>query len=69
MDIPAFVESIINGAEQHGADTGESDHAIGDLQDALRIALELMTPEQRATYQSTPEVRTIVNGGIPPDEA
>jgi hypothetical protein len=41
---------IFTFAEQHGVDD-DPDHEVGDLQDALRLALNLMTLEQLAEFR------------------
>lgn len=38
-------ERLIDSAEKHGKES-EPDHEVGDLQDALRAAIELMTEGQ-----------------------
>jgi hypothetical protein len=40
-----IAERIIGSAEKHGKES-EPDHEVGDLQDALRAAIELMTEGQ-----------------------
>ena len=40
-----IVEALIKSAETHGLDS-EPDHEVGDLQDYLRAAFTLLTPEQ-----------------------
>ncbi|MCE6959591.1 hypothetical protein LAZ40_11040 [Cereibacter sphaeroides] len=44
----ADIETFIQAAKDHGSDS-EPDHEVGDLQDMLRAAWEIMTPEQRVT--------------------
>ena len=41
-----LVEEIIAAAERHG-EQSEPDHEVGDLQDALRAAWALLSPDQR----------------------
>jgi len=43
---------IIHSAEQHGINS-EPEHEVGDLQDALEIAWELLTPDQRKEVTRT----------------
>lgn len=38
---------IRDAATQHGLDSDDPDHEVGDLQAALRQAIDLMTPAQR----------------------
>ncbi len=49
------VETYLNAARQHGEDS-EPDHEVGDLQQYLRIALSLMTDDQKAAFAVHPEV-------------
>lgn len=41
----ALFEAAVERAARHGLDS-EPDHEVGDLQDVLREALQLMTPHQ-----------------------
>jgi len=41
------VEYLITCAKSHGEASLEPDHEVGDLQDLLRLAWDLMTSEQR----------------------
>jgi hypothetical protein len=45
------IDDILRSAEQHDIDS-EPDHEVGDLQNALRIAWEEMTSEQRKRLAS-----------------
>ncbi len=47
-DPQLIVEQLVEKAEQHAEDASEADHAVGDLQDALRACFEAMTPGQAA---------------------
>lgn len=42
----ANLQKLFESAQAHG-ENSEPDHEVGDLQNALEIAWELMTPEQR----------------------
>ncbi len=53
MPLLTDIEVVIAAAEQHGQDD-DPDHEVGDLQAALRLAWELFTPEQRASYLAHP---------------
>lgn len=52
----------VAAAEAHGRDS-EPDHTIGDLQDYLQIAFDLMTPDQRGAYLADPRVRELLEWG------
>lgn len=46
---PADVETYIAAAQRHGADS-EPDHEVGDIQDLLRAAWAIFTPDQRTAF-------------------
>lgn len=46
------LEKLFKAADNHGEDAGEADHTVGDLQDLLRTAWELMTPSQKLAFLS-----------------
>jgi hypothetical protein len=47
--VPQLIaEQLVEKAERHAQDASEADHAMGDLQDALRACFEAMTPGQAA---------------------
>lgn len=43
-------ESIVDAATAHADESGDTDHEVGDLQDALNVAIELMPPDVLAAY-------------------
>lgn len=45
------LERFLAGAQRHGAESDEPEHEVGDLQDMLRAAWALMSPEQRAEWE------------------
>lgn len=48
------------------ADTSDTRRWVSDLQDMLRIAWDLMTPEQKAAFRDHPDIRALedsVGGG------
>ena len=47
MQSPVNLESLLQMAHQHGLDSCEPDHEVGDLQDILREAWSIMTDEQK----------------------
>jgi predicted nucleic acid-binding Zn-ribbon protein len=50
-DIPdALYDKIINSAQRHGEES-EPDHEVGDLQQALQAALDIMTETQRNSLE------------------
>lgn len=49
------IEAYLDAAKTHGEDS-EPDHEVGDLQQYLRAAWAIMTPEQQAQFRADPEV-------------
>jgi hypothetical protein len=49
------VERLIDSATQHGQDS-EPDHEVGDLQGFLRLAWEIMTPQQCDRFMREAEI-------------
>ena len=47
-EVEAGVEAIIDAATRHGQES-DPDHEVGDLQDALRLAWDLLIPAARKT--------------------
>ena len=50
------------------ADTSDTRQWVEDLEDMLRVAWDLMTPEQRAAFRSHPDILAVedaVGGGAP----
>lgn len=56
------LEKLFTAADRHGEDTGEPDHTVGDLQDLLRSAWEIMTPAQRMALMATDAARNTLDG-------
>lgn len=46
------IEDLIHAARQHGLED-DPDHEVGDLQDILRAAWEIMTPDQRTALMQS----------------
>lgn len=55
------IEDFIKAAEKHGEDS-HPDHEVGDLQDLLRAAWEIMSPEQRYKLTVCPEAWNVLEG-------
>jgi hypothetical protein len=47
-----LLQEIVDAAERHGR-VSDSDHEVGDLQDALRGAWSMLTPAQRKSLHRT----------------
>jgi hypothetical protein len=54
------LEKLFKLADQHGADSGESDHTVGDLQDMLRDAMKLMTAAQKEKFYKSDSVKALL---------
>jgi rRNA maturation endonuclease Nob1 len=62
MSNPAAVsayEEVTDAAQKHGSES-EPDHEVGDLQDALRVALNLLTPEQVEMFKQDYSVQQVL---------
>lgn len=57
------IEKLFELADQHAVDSGEPDHAVGDLQGLLREAVKLMTKEQKKKFYNSEPVTSLVDGG------
>ena len=66
MDATLLHDKLIAGATKHG-ESDEPDHEVGDLQDVLLLALQLMTARQLATLARKPAVLGVVLGQGPND--
>ena len=58
------VEVFIKAAVRHGEDS-EPDHEVGDLQDYLRAAFRLLTPEQKVAFLADPAVSEALTTACP----
>lgn len=58
--IPGY---LFAAADNHGADTGEPDHTVGDLQDVFRKAWALMLPSQRVELLQSNAVDSLLECG------
>lgn len=59
---PLDIETYIKAAQQHGEDD-EPDHEVGDLQDILRVAWEIMTPDQRERFAKDDAALAVLYAG------
>ena len=66
MDAQLLHEKLLAGATLHG-ENDAPDHEAGDLQDVLRVALDLMSAEQRAALARNPKVLGVILGHGPND--
>lgn len=56
------VEPLLSAAKTHGLES-EPDHEVGDLQDALRVAWELMSKTQRELFLQHDDVVAVLAWG------
>lgn len=55
------IEDVIEAAQRHGVDS-DPGHEVGDLQNVLRAAWELMTEEQRLLLITSNTVQIVLEG-------
>lgn len=58
----SILDDIIAAAANHGRDS-EPDHEVGDLQDLLRVAWKIMTPQQRTQFWNHDTTHEILKSG------
>lgn len=58
-----ILEKLFAAADNHGEDSGEPDHTVGDLQDLLRRSWEIMSVSQRLQLLRGTEVYNVVECG------
>lgn len=59
-----ILKNLFDAADAHAEDTGEPDHAVGDLQDLLKEAFGLMTPSQKVAFLESETVsNNLLTGG------
>ncbi len=57
------LEELFRAADAHAAGAGDADYAVGDLQEILRAAWRILTPEQRIDLFAQPELAEL--GDLP----
>lgn len=57
------LEKLFKAADNHGEDSGEPDHTVGDLQGLLRRSWALMSFTQKLQLLASPEVKDLVEAG------
>ena len=58
-----ILQKLFDAADNHAGDTGEADHAVGDLQGLLRSAWTLMTLAQQREFLKGDAVENLVTAG------
>lgn len=58
-----ILEKLLDAADNHADDSGEPDHAVGDLQGLLRSAWAVMTIEQRRQLLKSDVIEQLVMDG------
>lgn len=58
-----ILEKLFTAADNHGEDSGEPDHTVGDLQDLLRRSWEIMSVSQKLQLLRGTEVYNVVECG------
>lgn len=57
------LENLFRSADNHAEDTGEPDHAVGDLQDMFRMAWGVMSTAQRFQFLHQEELADLLETG------
>ena len=50
------LDELFRAADEHAAEAGDPDYAVGDLQEIIRAAWRFLTPEQRRALFAEPEL-------------
>lgn len=58
-----ILETLFKSADSHAEDTGEQEHAIGDLQDLLRETWKTLMPSQKLNIIRSPVVAGVLEAG------
>lgn len=58
-----IIELLLQAADNHGADSGEQDHAVGDLQDMLRLAWSIMGTSQKLLFLRKSGINDVIEAG------
>lgn len=56
-----IIEILFKAADDHGEDTGELDHSIGDLQDLLREVWSILDADQMTQFLSSGSVENLLS--------
>lgn len=59
----AILEKLFKAADNHAEDTGEPDHTVGDLQDLLKAAWDLLAPSQKHDLLNSEAVENVIDTG------
>lgn len=58
-----ILEKLFGAADNHGEDSGEPDHTVGDLQDMVRRAWAIMSVGQKLQFLLKPGLDGLVEAG------
>jgi hypothetical protein len=58
-----ILEALFTAADNHAQDSCEPDHAVGDLQDMMRLAWSAMSVRQRLQLLRNPELGALLEDG------
>lgn len=59
----SILERLFKAADNHGDDSGEPDHAVGDLQQLLTRACSFLSVSQMLAFLASDEVEALVEAG------
>lgn len=57
------LDQLFLSADNHAEDTGEPDHAVGDLQDMLRLAWHIMPTSLKLQFLRQPDLEDLLELG------
>lgn len=63
MNQSDILQKLFNAADNHGEDSGDQDHTVGDLQDLLRLSWGMLSMSQRRDFLEQSEVETVIDLG------
>ena len=58
-----IIEKLLVAADNHGADSGDNDHTVGDLQDLLRCSWDILSVSQKLRLLHSQETVNLVMDG------
>jgi len=59
----SILERLFKAADNHGEDSGEADHSVGDLQQLLTRACSFLSVSQVLAFLASDEVEALVEAG------
>lgn len=63
MSQDSILQKLFHAADNHGEDSGEPDHTVGDLQDLLRLAWEDLPPSKQIKLLQSSKIEDLIDFG------